>query len=293
MQQFILPKIKFGKKFPAVPAVYKMIFDDEYFYIGSSRSVMQRIWRWKFILTKGEKKNFLITEQFKKCKEVKFEILEVLEVGIEPKEREDFYIKENWGNEFFLNRSNDAFKTTAKRTVKQTAERSALVRELGLTQKVAQFDRGGNLIKIHDSVSEASREFGKGHISRCFKKAGLTSHGFIFKRVDKKGNIVEPPVIPRTKPYGKPKGTKLSEESKANFNEKRIARISSPDYTPPSLPYHSKKVNQYDLQGSFVMTHDSIRAAATYMNLKDHRELQKTLNGRAGRTYKKHIWKYA
>jgi hypothetical protein len=54
-----------------------------------------------------------------------------------------------------------------------------------------------------------------------------------------------------------------------------------------------KKVIQYTLYGEQVGIHESIRKAALSVNAKEHKELQKLLNGRKGKTYKGFIWRFA
>lgn len=54
-----------------------------------------------------------------------------------------------------------------------------------------------------------------------------------------------------------------------------------------------KKVIQYDLSGNKLAEFRSIREAARSTGAKDHKALQKLLNGKRNKTYKKFIWKYA
>ncbi len=286
MQQFILPDLKFNKNNPAMAGVYKMVFDETYFYIGSSRNVVHRFWSWRCRLKTGVKKNFLVTQQFDKCKVVRFEVLEVLPKDVDTKIREDFYIKENWGNELLLNRCDNAYVNNSKRTKEQIENNK-------YRQKVAKFDRGGNLIQIYESIADAGKSVGiSRHLNRCFLKQGLTVKGYIFKKVDKEGNIIEPPVIPRTKPFGRLLGTKVSPEGIKKIKEAWAKKKQLPDYVPTQMP-HAKKVNQYTMDGQLVVTHLSVREAARAIGVKDHKQVQRILTGKRGKTAKGYIFKYA
>ncbi len=97
----------------------------------------------------------------------------------------------------------------------------------------------------------------------------------------------------------------LGEEHKAKVKPKKIKVI-------PFVPYSFgviipkrqlaksknpfalwKKVIQCDMQGKEIAIHASIREATRVMGSKDHKLLQKLLNGRKGKTYKGFKWKYA
>ena len=53
-----------------------------------------------------------------------------------------------------------------------------------------------------------------------------------------------------------------------------------------------KKVNQYDLNGNLIGTHDGIRSAARSVNLKCYNEISKCCRG-IKQNYCGYIWKYA
>ena len=52
-----------------------------------------------------------------------------------------------------------------------------------------------------------------------------------------------------------------------------------------------KKVNQYDLNGNLIGTHDSIRSAARSVNLKCYNEISKCCKG-VKENYCGYLWKY-
>ena len=52
-----------------------------------------------------------------------------------------------------------------------------------------------------------------------------------------------------------------------------------------------KKVNQYDLDGNLIETHDSVRSAARSVNLKCYNEISKCCRG-IKENYCGYLWKY-
>lgn len=174
MKQFIIPEIGFS-----VCAVYKMVFDNSKFYIGCSVDVRSRMTGWKAILIKGKKKNILITEAFKDCSVVEFQILEIVN-GKKNARIEERYIKTNWKNPLLLNRSRNA----QGNGVKKTDEYKLNQRKIAANKrKVSQYDVQGNFIETFESLADAARKIGLKSISRCFLQEGLTAGGFIFKKV--------------------------------------------------------------------------------------------------------------
>lgn len=73
MPDFIMPYFKWGEKFAGV---YKMIINDEFFYVGSSKNVRQRMWGWRFRISSGKPKNTNIKKMLPVIKTVQFEIIE-------------------------------------------------------------------------------------------------------------------------------------------------------------------------------------------------------------------------
>jgi len=109
--EIIIPKI--GRlENPA--GVYKIVFDGKYFYLGSSVNLKSRFFKWKHDLLHGVPKNKRIRELLPSVSKISVEIVEIV-YGDLLREREDFYIKFNWGNSMLLNRaekSTGGFKRT-------------------------------------------------------------------------------------------------------------------------------------------------------------------------------------
>ena len=69
-------------------------------------------------------------------------------------------------------------------------------------KKVAQFDLSGNLIKIHESIGEASRSTGvrEDIIRKVFNGRRMSPTNFVFKGVTDAGSFIEPSTVSRLKP---------------------------------------------------------------------------------------------
>jgi len=201
--------------------------------------------------------------------------------GTDPRIKEDFYIKQNWGNPLLLNRSNDAFVSRFKRTQEQKANVKTC------TQKVAQFDLNNNLVKIHESLKSACAEL-FGHrmpISKCFNRSVRTCGGFRWKRVNTDGTFEEPPIIPNKS--CQKKGVKLSEEVKIKMQKTKEAKRAIGIY-----PSNAKPVTQYDLDGKPLNHFPCIARAAQFIGATK-RCFTKMVAESPRNYYKGYIWKYA
>lgn len=283
MKKFIIPKIKSRKP---VAAVYKMSFDCGGFYIGGSSSIKQRMWNWKNRLERGIKKNARVTAAFEKTTRVVFGILEYVDDPAAVKHREDFYIKEYWGNELLLNRAPNAFDCTGlKWTQEQIAKKPIVITS---AKPVGKFDLGGNLIKTYSSRSEAAidNSIDASRIRVCLRKYGHTVNGFVYKQMGDSKGFIDAPVVTK-KP--RPKGIKYSEASKQRMKLAAQKRVAEGKHLPPE---HSKPMMKYDLNGNEVDRFPSIGAAAKSMSadVKNFKKLLK--KGRPG-YYKGFFWKSA
>ncbi len=90
--------------------VYLMSFEDGSFYIGSTANLKQRISQYKSAFKNSiGSVNKLIAAKIVQHSSVSFFILEVISSGINPKTREDWWMKLYEGNNFLLNRRKSAF----------------------------------------------------------------------------------------------------------------------------------------------------------------------------------------
>lgn len=278
MIEFKIPKIK-----GTVAAVYKMKFDCGYFYIGGSKNIKQRMWSWKFRIENRHRKNLTILSILDKTKLIEFEILEVVNNSSMVKFREDVFIKQNWGNELLLNRSPNAFNNFGS---KQSEGRK---KYSGTMIKIAKVDGGENILEVYESIAECCRKnnIPSRGLTKTFKKYGLRVHGLVFRKIDKNGKIIIPPIIPN-KP--KRKGYKVSEKGRLSLKRAAEKRKQEGKYITPDW---AKTINQIDKDGNIVATHRSINEASKAIGLTDRKRLSKLLNGRRGKTIYGFTFKYA
>lgn len=255
---FIQPKFS-GKENPA--GVYKITFDGTYFYIGGSIGLRSRFSQWKTRLNQGTNKNHKIRELFKTTSEIVFEIIELTGTD-NPKVREDFYIKENWGNPLFLNSCPSAYDNTGlKHTVTQQRKFQ--------WKKVAMFDMEWNFIKEFDKIADCSNELNirSGDISAFMKGKCQFIKGYKFKFISSDGSYIEPLPFISKRPPLKPK---------------KIRQHPTP----------AKKILQFDLGGNLVKVHESMGSAAKSINT-DKSNLKYQVRRSATGFCKGYIWKYA
>lgn len=279
MKQFIVPKTPRGE---VICAVYKMIFDDGSYYIGSTINLTQRINGWRFKLNSGIDKNYRVTAAFKSSSTVTFEILEIIDDPVFRKFREDGYIKINFGKPLCLN---IASNSTNNLGIKQNPNKKI---STYWNKTIVKIDDLGRVLETYDSVKQANEKNNTSSVSDCLKDCNRKVKGMMFREIDKEGNIISPPPLPK-KPRKSRAGIKLPEHIvEARREVYRLRRLSD-DYTPPCT---AKALNQYTLSGELVATHKSIMGAARTMgsNLDTFR---KAIKKSPTNFTKGFIWKYA
>lgn len=240
------------------------------------------MWGWKFKLNSGIDKNYRVTAAFKASTSVTFEILEVIDDPVFRKLREDGYIKINIGKPLCLNIASDSISNLG---IKRNPNRK--ISKHGC-KPVVKIDDLGRVIEKYESVADANRGNNTKDVSECFKNSLRKVKGMMFREVDKDGNIISPPVLPKKQRKSR-LGIKLPEHIvEARREVYRLRRLSD-DYTPPCT---AKALNQYTLSGELVATHKSIMGAARSMgsNLDTFR---KAIKKSPTNFTKGFIWKYA
>jgi len=284
MKEFIIPPLP---KYDVVSGVYKMVFDDGSYYIGSSINLKQRFWGWKFKLSAGIDKNYKVTAAFKLTTKVVFEIIEITSDPVFRRMREDGYIKVNFGKPLCLNISPDAF---TNKGVRQNPNKKVNKSNFHKTVRINDI---GQIVETFESVSAAQKKYNTNDINECFKNSHRKVKGMIFRKIDTDGNIIPAPTPPSKEwVTRKRKGFKYSEATKKSMREKIALRKLSPDYVPPKLPQQTKKIYQYSEQGDFIKEHLSISAAAKAFNA-DSRNFKRQIKSSPRNYYKGFIWKYA
>lgn len=182
--------------------VYKIIFDNKWYYIGSSVDVHRRLCVWKHHLQKGEyTKNRSIGYILPHVSRIDFEILEFVRPDVEVKWYENKHIHRCFNDEYCLNIVDNAFDTIKDKKYlgyeppKPKPEAPKKVNDWN--KKVAQFDLNGRLIKVHNSIGEASRFSGISNsiIRKAFTNKGVRPKKYIFKAVAEDGSFIEPNIL--------------------------------------------------------------------------------------------------
>lgn len=150
-----------------------------------------------------------------------------------------------------------------------------------ITKKICQYDLKGNLLNCWDSISAVEKELGfnNSKITSCAKGnyGRRTSYGFVWRYSNDKFEK-----YPTTNQYNftEYQRKKLSEKIKGNknpmFGKKGILH-----------PNHSK-VNQYDLNGNFIKTWNTINEAQKTLNINNISMCCNNKRKKAGNF----IWKY-
>ena len=284
--KFIFPELPRGAK---LSAVYKIIFDGGFFYIGSAINIKQRMNVWKFKMNAGEFKNYKVEEAFKNSQIITFEILEIVDDPVMRRFREDGYIKINFGKPLCLNIAPSAFTNTG---VKQNPNKKKRPPNISQYKSVAKVDSIGQIIEIYESVKAACISNKTKAVSECFRNCFRKVKGMTFRELDKDGNI-----IPAKQPAPKlrkvrAKGYHISDEAKERLNSVRAKRKEEGTF---KYPPHSKWVLKMDSEGKEVGRFPSIIEAAKNADCKDRKNFSKIVSGKRSNTgyYKGYVWKYA
>lgn len=181
------------------PGVYRLIFDNKYFYIGSSKCLKTRLNIWVQSFKTGRMHNKKMKECSSSCQSVCFETLEYTSVE-NAKSAENKYLLTFLGDEYLLNRSFDAHSNKGvKWTEEEKASMSAAVMKMGVRGRpkkkipairnrcpvvIDSFDLQGVGLGRFPSVREAAKYFGLNHkrISRVINGLSKSTNGYIFKR---------------------------------------------------------------------------------------------------------------
>lgn len=167
--EFIKQKLPIHE-FPS--GVYKITFNDKWFYIGSTQNIKIRLVRWKNVINKPQ--HFAcerIKEILTLVTKVEFKVLKICN---DYTNQESLLIDENKGNEFLLN----------NRT------------PFGGNRRVAKFDKSNKLLCIYNSIELAAKDIGcgKASITDDLKGRRVNVKGFTFKLVANDGSFINHPI---------------------------------------------------------------------------------------------------
>ncbi len=263
--EFIRPV--FEKKI-ILSGVYKITFDDHWFYIGSSVNLKSRAAGWNGRFNSPRLlKNKNIKYIFPTITKAVFEIIEVCENDLELlRAKETQYIGLHWNNPLLLNICPDGATNAGLRAshiIPEIIKPARLKGPISLPKKVAVFNSHGHLIKVCDSFTKCSKEFRIKHedIHKILSGKRGQPARVDLKLVNDDGSFSDPP--------------KFIPAKGGNINGRNIA--------------------QYDKQGNFIKDHSSIVAAAVHLNGNKSGVsiLRKLLAGQKWyKSYKGFIFKY-
>lgn len=222
-----------------VRAVYKLIFNEKWYYIGSTVDAKRRISNWKTLLQRdGFKKNSSMKFILPEVTDVRCEILEIVPDGIWHKEREGLYLEKCFNDELCLNITSDTINGKGRKLA--LGKKPKPPRGLPTPSKpVAKFDKGGKFIAEYKSIADAAR-------SVDIKTDAITDHlrgrgyktvkGFIFKLIGESGEYLE-----HEKYKDKiPPGRKFYQ---IDMNDNIVAEFTSVVEAGRAIGHHSLRAN--------------------------------------------------
>lgn len=214
----VVRPFKRGENFAAV---YKFTFDNGYFYIGGTKKIATRISKHREKIKNGNHTENVLKASID-CRTITFEILERVKDISVLGEREDYYLRLNWGDPLLLNRAEShkgGFKRTdqerhkhrlgrirsgnsekrnaaVKAAMKKKAiEHPEMFKRIGEVnyKRVAAF-KNGEFIQEFESLACAEKFYNivRGDVSKVANGVLKTAKGYSFKYVSEDGQFIEP-----------------------------------------------------------------------------------------------------
>jgi hypothetical protein len=183
--KFDLPK--FANKINPI-AVYKITFDDKWFYIGSSIKIKDRFSNWVGVIKYGGTHNNNMEKILPLVSNIKFEILQE-GLGLKDiRNKENLFIAENYNHPYCLNHSPNSTNLKGAVRNKWKVEPIKIKKNPLLEKKVARISMNGDVIKIYSNIRFARRD---GYIGIMAVLTGKTisRNGFKFRFVNEDGSI--------------------------------------------------------------------------------------------------------
>lgn len=285
--KFIIPKFGCHEK-PS--GVYKIVFDDTHFYIGSSSKLKVRFSLWRNAMKRGTNKNRKIRELFQTTSKVEFIVLELLPKE-KCKEREGYYIQTHWEDPLLLNYCPNPESCYG---IRFTEKDLLLRKKPSIKEKkrpIAIFDKSGQEVARFKYVSEAATFLKVKRDSVLGFLLGHTNYiqNHRLKEIKRRGVLKEPPPFIPKPHQPRKKGYKHSDQARAN--KKRLYHKALTE-GKINLPAHTKAIVQRDANGSIIQEYRSINeAAAKYGGSTAKKAIQKVLNRWPHRKYKGFHWR--
>lgn len=163
--------------------IYKMVFENDFYYIGSTVDFGGRIYRHKKMLSE-KRQPPKIQVAFNGTNKISFEILEFVNNRDNLLTREEFYLEYHVGRRLCLNESTKGNALTNKNMVN--------------ANPIVQFNAFGERIATYKSRTEAAIVLGLasyGVIGRnIMGKTKLVAGQYYFRQTRKDGSIIEPKI---------------------------------------------------------------------------------------------------
>jgi hypothetical protein len=148
------------------PAVYRIDFDNGFFYIGSSEKIKVRIGSWRTLMRRERFPSKMFAENIKGATSGIMQILEITTLDA-LRDRETFHIRSNFEDLLLLNQSANGYNIGGKQLkpipkhLQRKKKRKKVTKDVWAFSKgVVQFDLHGNYIKSHRSIADAARSVG-------------------------------------------------------------------------------------------------------------------------------------
>lgn len=271
--EFIAPPFNPKKDFAAV---YKIIIDTKWFYVGSSINVRKRILRWKWALSSGRGfKNKNIRLILNRESTISFSILEVVDnVGI-IRDRENYYLSA-LENDFMLNRCPDANSPKNLKPYFGYEPRINISGPQTPKKPVAQFGKNGKLIAQYPSIGAACKalKINSREITDYIKGKKGPFKGNTFKLISEDGSYITGPIFKKKSPPGNTLFGELSKEKYIGSNSP-VAR----------------KVSMYSKNGIFIKEFGAVVEAAREFGISSQ-NIHAAISGFRP-SAKGYIWKYS
>jgi len=200
--EFIIPE--FNRK-ESIIGIYKIWFDDKWFYVGSSRNLRSRFSTWKAGLTSGNFKSINIRKILPEISIIRIELLQTYKSASWLRRNETKEINKHWGNPLFLNRCPDANSPKGMKPyfgyIKPPKPPLKGIPEYMKPIRVALFKKNGEFIKIFNSRNQLylATKIKTSTITLIMEGKRGQPRNYILKQVSDDGTFLEPIKYTNTK----------------------------------------------------------------------------------------------
>ena len=162
--------------------VYKLVFDDGSFYIGSTKNMRVRIAKYRYDFKHPERLSFKMYTAFNINKSVSFEII-MITTPINHLHQENLFIKKYWNDSLLLNTSSDSRKPEGKRGKQHRLYKKGVGTVNDKKKKIIQYNLMGKRVGEFESCNAAARAIksSSSNISRVANGKRMSAMGYVFR----------------------------------------------------------------------------------------------------------------